>query len=911
MILLSARGPRRASFPLIGVVMEHGITTRQRRPRRRRDGRRRHVGRSAALRIAAQVSLVALLLVSPWAMGGVRYQTQVYLYAPLLVCQALWLGSYVTSPIDQRDRTRLPTLIIPLVLAVIGGTLQLIPVSFPQAIGPEPGFEVQSDEAYGIIRTTASVYPLATRTYLAKLSFAVLAFFLAARLFDSRKSQVWLFAALAVGGLALGFFGIAQKLNWNGHLFWIGPEVIDGKPFASYVNRNNAAGYLNLTLAAALGFLLWTTYRESTDGGFQYDMLRDGMPRGFSERIQGWLWHTGRVSTIQLFAGLCVVFIMAAVIASASRGGILSLAFAAVVVFATMVIRGVRKSTVLLTGSLVAIGMALIVWLGLFSSVGDRFRAIGSESMQKGRYQNWLDACRSLPEIWTTGSGMGTYAWFHRPYETHQGEGWYVHAENQYVETLIETGAFGLALLVAAIVLATLAAVRLARSRLIGRADGVALVGLFALASQASHAFLDFGLLQPANMLTFAVLIGAVCGRAVRKLEFAKGGWYIALPPLRPRIALALFGVILFVNGLLGWTEIVRAADADHAGRLARHLDDTATDDDYQRVLNELLASAELRPDDADLQYDIADVYLRMYRSATRRKITTEAKGVTFSPEELDSLSSVKTFYTQANRLNAAGMQAQLKALREDPIVRNTLVPARSALLTARAACPLNPRVELALALLAPVAEQRVDGFEYLRRCVWLAPYESFYLYEAGTLALEAGRTRFAIDAWRRSYRVSHEFRRPILKRLARDYSATWLADDFLPDDVPLLTDLAADRVLTAEQPEFAEAVFKRLERLASDRAAQGRLHNEDFVRGLIAEHHGQDEAACDWYEKAVARGEEAERARLHWIESLIHLERLDDAKMQLRTARGLGISPNEVGRLENMLADARKRSEE
>lgn len=890
--------------------MEHGITTRQRRSRRRRGGRRRPVGRSAALRLAAQVSLIGVLLVAPWVMGGVRFQTQVYLYAALLMCQGLWLASYVTSPIDDRDRTRLPTLIIPLVLGVIGGTLQLIPASFPQALGPQAGFEVPARETYGIVRTTASVYPLATRTYLAKLSFAVLAFFLAARLFDSRKSQVWLFAALAVGGLALGFFGIAQKLNWNGHLFWIGPEVINGKPFASYVNRNNAAGYLNLTLAAAVGFLLWTTYRESTDGGFQYDMLRDGMPRGFSERIQGWLWHAGRVSTVQLFAGVCVVFIAAAVIASASRGGILSAAFAAVVVFAAMVIRGVRKSAVLLTGSAVAIGMALIVWLGLFSSVGERFAAIGSETTQKGRYQNWVDVCRSLPEIWTTGSGMGTYAWFHRPYETHQGEGWYVHAENQYIETLVETGAFGLALLVAAIVLGTLAAVRLVRSRLIGRADGVAFVGLFALASQGAHAFLDFGLLLSANMLTFAVLMGAVCGRAVRKREFAKGGWYIALPPLRPRIALALFGVILLVNGALGWTEIVRAADADQAGRLARHLDATATDDDYQRVLTELLASAERRPDDADLQYDIAEIYLRMYRTATRRKITAEARGVTFTPDELESLSSVKTLYAQANRLSKAGMGSQLKALREDPIVRDTLVPARSALLTARAACPLNPRVELALASLAPVAEDGVDGFKYLQRCVWLAPYESFYLYEAGTLALEAGRTNFAIDVWRRAYRVSHQYRRPILKRLARDYPPSWMADEFLPGDVGLLSDLAADRVLAGEQPELVEAVFQRLEGLTGDRAAPGRVQNEDFVRGLIAEHQGQDEAACDWFEKAVARGEEAERARMHWIECLIHLERLDDAEMQLRTARGLGISPNEVRRLEKIVADARKRSE-
>ena len=56
----------------------------------------------------------------------------------------------------------------------------------------------------------------------------------------------------------MAFFGICQQMSWNGKLFWSFPLRHSGYPFSSFVNRNNAAGYLVLCLAAAFGVAFWS-----------------------------------------------------------------------------------------------------------------------------------------------------------------------------------------------------------------------------------------------------------------------------------------------------------------------------------------------------------------------------------------------------------------------------------------------------------------------------------------------------------------------------------------------------------------------------------------------------------------------------------------------------------------------------
>jgi O-antigen ligase len=74
--------------------------------------------------------------------------------------------------------------------------------------------------------------------------------------FTRRRSVQALFTTLAINGLLLAALGVAQKLLANGKMFWIW-EPPNGSFFSSFVYKNHAGAYLNLSLAVTCGLAAW------------------------------------------------------------------------------------------------------------------------------------------------------------------------------------------------------------------------------------------------------------------------------------------------------------------------------------------------------------------------------------------------------------------------------------------------------------------------------------------------------------------------------------------------------------------------------------------------------------------------------------------------------------------------------
>ena len=72
------------------------------------------------------------------------------------------------------------------------------------------------------------------------------------QLFSTSRSQLWLYSCVAINGAIFAFFGLVQRLTWNGRMYWIGPEPGSESVFAAFVSRNSGGAYLNMCLAAAL-----------------------------------------------------------------------------------------------------------------------------------------------------------------------------------------------------------------------------------------------------------------------------------------------------------------------------------------------------------------------------------------------------------------------------------------------------------------------------------------------------------------------------------------------------------------------------------------------------------------------------------------------------------------------------------
>jgi tetratricopeptide (TPR) repeat protein len=229
--------------------------------------------------LARLIMLVTITLL-PWHFGGVVTGSQVLMLMGVVAALVLVL---IRAP----DRWYpVPKMMIVLLGALLFGALQLVPLQgsllkllSPQAYAywqfapngdrflelatPEQRDHVQEiTAAFGPPRNSLSLFPASTRHDLALLLAAIATFFLAAQLFANAYWQRILFAVVAVNGAVFAFFGIAQKLAWNGMLYGFVPLNQGGLPFAAFVNRNNGACFLNLCLACALGLCVWVAFRQ-------------------------------------------------------------------------------------------------------------------------------------------------------------------------------------------------------------------------------------------------------------------------------------------------------------------------------------------------------------------------------------------------------------------------------------------------------------------------------------------------------------------------------------------------------------------------------------------------------------------------------------------------------------------------
>jgi O-antigen ligase len=74
--------------------------------------------------------------------------------------------------------------------------------------------------------------------------------------FTRRRTVQLLFMTLACNGLLLGVFGIAQRLVGNDKMFWFF-ESPNPSFFSSFIYKNHAGAYLDLTLAVSCGLAAW------------------------------------------------------------------------------------------------------------------------------------------------------------------------------------------------------------------------------------------------------------------------------------------------------------------------------------------------------------------------------------------------------------------------------------------------------------------------------------------------------------------------------------------------------------------------------------------------------------------------------------------------------------------------------
>lgn len=690
--------------------------------------------------------------------------------------------------------------------------------------------------------------PEETRHQVAILVWALASFLLGANLFADPKWSSRLLVALAVNGSLVAFFGIFQTLSWNGALYWTLDLSEGGSPFGPFVNRNNAGGFLNMTFGCVVGSLAMAySNRLRTLSGPMLGRTRSTRRAALRSQLQLFIADLGAFHLATLSMVLCVV---TAILFTLSRGTIVAFLVASAV-FLWLSWRLPINRVVLLL--LVGIGLG-----GLFAAdyagVLDRWEiriqeALEITSKPDDRFLLWkdlLEAARYSPWF---GTGLGSFRYVMPLFHTRPVERLYNHAENQYLETLLELGIAGVCLLglTLLLMLITLIAVR---RRSANDPDGavfpVFLAGCIALISQVTGSLFDFGLVIPSNMMLLAVLAGMMSGTWI----WHRRGYSSLARSYFRNLFRPAFLLLIAVGGGLAWSAIEErnAVAATMAAQQAMYERYEAEGDEnpYEnlnlaavdrsmKILERVLVR---RPDDFEARNQLAQLWLLRYQLAAFEELKAERETIELGDLPLWNLTDLALIQMSASGFAEEGDSVALEELRREPAVQENLVPALRELIAARRSSAWNADLFIDLAWLSWVGRDPLSAHEYCVRAEKLAPQYAQNFVDLGRINLNIGRLDEAERLWRRAV----ELRAETFEEIADAADSRWSLEETMQKVIPqergTLIQLSRpalarreDRdLVTNELHRMLEAVLSGIpeaERVPQDKAMLARLKGD------------------------------------------------------------------------------------
>ncbi|HIF34620.1 MAG TPA: hypothetical protein EYQ75_23775 [Planctomycetaceae bacterium] len=827
--------------------------------------------RISATTVAAGL-FMGVLLVAPWLFGGVVYQLRVY----LALAVALGFGVIIVAPDAP---FRVPRLGLVFLASFGFGLLMLVPLPAQCVATLSPtawhwhkmAAEAMGEPAPAWVSLTLNAAN--TRRDLAHWGLSIVFYFAAVQLVREPWKKEWVLWAIALAGGAYAVFAVVQQLNWNGYFYWRVPVTGGGEPFGAFYSRNQGAGYLLIPLGCAIGLL---------------------MPRlAAPALLRRWL---GEVVAL---VAICVV-IGAAIPISQSRGATLAAAAGLVVL---VLVEGWRNRgrilPIVIATLLILTSVYTISWLGQTEAVRERLATLTSAESVKaeGRLKHWPVAWRTFQDYPLVGAGPGTHGYVYRPHVNYDEHAWFVHAENQYLETLVHTGIVGAVFLLAMLVLSLLNCSRC--YRLPGTANqSVAAMSLFIWIAVATHSMFDFFVYAPAVLWTFFFLLG-VCDCTLEKQPADRSA------SVRPRaswaswVGFALIGMAvwsLFETGQRAQIENARLmsnfqltpdpqANRYNNPQLPRPLEVNALDTAIER----LSLAVNRVPDDSETLFRLARCQINRYQLACAEDLIRESPETTLEqwwPFTTTTYLHGRLIQLRERRDDESN--AQLKELLESPPVQKYLIPATDNLRRAARANPLHARTAAYLAELAPLSfsGSTMSDERLIRLVALLSPWNESMQYRCGLLEIQAGRVGIGLRYWRRSLEISPRYLGTTLAWVetvsANDYS---LYGQLLPD-------FPSMKLTVAKRPKTPSDVKSRL--LSQSRQQLVEQHSrtpEDSA--LLAEIcFAQHDlvSAISFLQQAVEDRPEEFRWRRQLAKHLMATNRNEEAITQVRA--GLTTSP-------------------
>lgn len=445
------------------------------------------------------VLLVAVIW-APWPLGSNRT------WALALLGGLVWLGVLLASAghLYASGRSRRPLVsgwYWP-VLALAAFALLLVAQIWPGLAGGDG---------------TLSVSPFDTRQYLfASLTFSG-GWVLVLMCVNSAKRIERLMAAVFAAGLLQAVTAIALAYSGARYQLWLTDFAPDGRATGTFASPDHLAGYMELTLAAGLGWLL-----------MQFQGDAEPSNANWQSRLSTALRF---ILSPKMLLRLLLLLLVIALVMTHSRMGNGAFFFTLLLVGVVLAISSqrLRKPAMWLVASMVVIDVFIIGQLVGLDRVVQRLQdtasasmpaeaVFGSGALPPPKREESIQERLRVPELslplvaqrpWL-GHGGGTYAFVLPPLKE-QGMTWFwTNAHNDYVEVAVNTGLVGLALWLLPGLLTMWRAMRHLPDRQTSLGRGVGLAALIAISCMALHSIVDFNMHIPANAFTFSVLLALV-----------------------------------------------------------------------------------------------------------------------------------------------------------------------------------------------------------------------------------------------------------------------------------------------------------------------------------------------------------------------------------------------------------------
>jgi O-antigen ligase/tetratricopeptide (TPR) repeat protein len=687
--------------------------------------------------------LAGVIFVVPLLMGGRHAVGQLVLTVLAVTAACAW-GLRQSLRTEARWR---PTWAVPLLLAGLAlVVLQVVPLP-PWLLGrlaPRTAelLPLWNQEARPFALGAwpyVSFAPAETRAGLVLfLDFAFLFLVVMQRLGgieDVERLLRW----CALAAVGMGLLGIVQLLAGNGKFLWFyqhpfspTSDVAKG----TFANRNHFAQFL----ALGIGPLLW----------WLQDAARRG--RGEAERPPA----AGRRSSEpkSYLLGLALGIVLFAALLSLSRGGNVALCIAATVCAALCYwassFSGRLLAVVGAAGLLIGVSLAIFG----FDRVSNRLEDLSSGSLERldnsaGRRMIWAAAAKAAPHHYLLGTGGGSFSQVYPLYvdavldEDHE----YTHAENCYLQIMLETGFLGLALTLAGIVLCGSWCVCGVRPSSARRLRVCAAAIAASLAATVVHACVDFIWYVPACMAMVAILAACACrvkqlagtGKRRGKGENQPSTFFPAPTPLSSFLSLAVTAGIAVIGGVMvvnrvgpamaqpSWDEHLIVQDMSASAPAASGT--VAADaEKYGQWINRLENVVRWQPSHMPAHLALAGAHRQLFETLQREA------------DNQMPLANIRDAAIQSHFASREALTAWLaRAVGKHWVhLERSLYHTRQALRL----CPLEGRGYVYLADLAFLSGADVKAKQTcIEQAVRVRPREGAVLYAAGSEALLAGDT--------------------------------------------------------------------------------------------------------------------------------------------------------------------------